>query len=78
MISDKGGKGYSCFWFFSDKGGGGVGQGLHKAGVLCILDTRQIDPRKTDSIQKIDKSSWAEGPVCYKLNRRHKTQDIRH
>ena len=40
--------------------------GLHKAGIPCILDTRQIDPLQAASIQKIDKSNWAEGPVCNK------------
>ena len=52
--------------------------GLHKASILCILDTRQIDPRNTASIQKIGKSSWAEGPVCNKLDTRQRTHDIRH
>ena len=51
--------------------------GLHKAGILCILDTRQIDPCKTASIQNIGKSSLAEGPVCNKLDTTLGSQDIR-
>ena len=31
-----------------------MGTGLQKASILCILDTRQIDPHKTASIQKND------------------------
>ena len=34
--------------------------GLHKASILCILDTRQVNPHKTAGIQKIGISSWAE------------------
>ena len=47
-------------------GTGGAGAGLHKASILCILDTRQIDPDKTASIQKNNKTSWAEGPARIK------------
>ena len=40
--------------------------GLNKTGILCILDTRQIDPNKTANIKKNDKTSRAEGPSCIK------------
>ena len=56
--ADKGGKGG---W-----GRGGGPPGLHKASILCILDTRQIDAHKTASIQKKDKTSWGECPACIK------------
>ena len=45
---------------------GGRAAGLHKTSILCILDTRQIDPDKTASIQKNNKTSWAEGPARIK------------
>ena len=41
-----------------------TGLQLHKASILCILDTRQIDPHKTARLQNDDNTSWGKGPAC--------------
>ena len=79
-------KGFKKITFQGGKGGrvkanlesaSGRSQGCIKRVSSVSWITRQIDPRKTASNQKIAKSSWAKGPVCNKKDTRHKTQDIR-
>ena len=48
-------------------------EGWNKTGIRCILDTRQIDPHKTASIQKNENTSWAKGPAGIIYDIRHYT-----